>query len=91
MSFSPLFSPSRRSENPYVLLLTTLITSRLKNPMCKSIFHIGQIPDVKWGGHTTSPLVTSGGIRFEKSNSTNVKCHFCSSDRKSVNLDLLEI
>ncbi|AES86903.1 hypothetical protein MTR_4g016760 [Medicago truncatula] len=44
-------------------------------------FHIGPIPDVKCYGHTTSPLVTSVGTRCEMSISTDVKCHFCSSEK----------
>jgi hypothetical protein len=58
--------------------------------MWKTTYHNGSLPDVKCYGHSTSPLVTSAGTRCEKSISTDVKCHFCSSDlslRVDTNLE----
>jgi len=50
--------------------------------MWETTYHIGPTTDVKSYGHTTSPLVTSGATKCEKSISTDVKSHFCSSVKR---------
>ena len=76
--------------NTYSYLEKKTISHQLEyKPMWITTYHNGYVLDGKCYGHTTSPLVTSVGTRCEKSISTDVKCHFCSSvDSANFRADL---